>query len=104
MGEYIRQEIWPLLEVKNLLISANENELADYVDHETYGGWKTFKDMWVGPKNAYTFSPLGKVTKYFGEMTAAMNERDKEMKAAGLTGKDDFRMSSKEETCPEFYD
>ena len=60
--------------------------------------------MCNGPGKAYTFSSLGKVFGYIGEIETAMKARDRDMKEAGLTGKDDFRMSTKEETHPEFFD
>lgn len=81
MGEYIRQEIWPLLGENNLLTGASDAELEkNYVDLVVYSGWKTFKDVWNGPDKAYTCIPLRMampMVKYYGPI---MEKRDSEMR------------------------
>lgn len=61
MSEYLKAEIWPLIESKNIVSAAKDDELDNYVQLEMHGAWKTFKDMWKGPeKGASVSMPLGK--------------------------------------------
>ena len=45
--------------------------------------WKSFKDLWKGPKKAYAAMGLGQAISWGGTMMTMMGERDKAMLAEG---------------------
>ena len=63
------------------MAGATESELANYIEPEVYGGWKTFKSKWDGPEKNFTMAPLGKAGAYSDEKGTNDKFRDDEMAA-----------------------
>jgi hypothetical protein len=49
MGEYLREELWGILDDKSLLFGARDDEFINYVQAEPYSKWQVFKNLWDGP-------------------------------------------------------
>ena len=79
MGEYIRQEVWPLIEDQAPLFGAQENELKNYIEPKGYGKIKILKTMWDGTNKGYTSFPLGKAKQFGKDFAKRHKERDDEM-------------------------
>jgi CubicO group peptidase (beta-lactamase class C family) len=82
MAEYMRAELCPCIDGA-ILMGATDEELANYIECESYGGWKMFKDLWNGPYKAPVNMKLGDAGAWGEEMMADFKKRDAEMKAAG---------------------
>ena len=80
MSEYMRQEVWPLLEDQSILTGAEEHELKNFIEPIPYGGMKTFGIMWDGLDKGFTTMSLGKAGSFQSEYEKRTKERDAEMK------------------------
>lgn len=64
MAEYIKQDLHAFLEETGLITGAPDSDFSNYIQIRDQSGWKTFKDMWKGPKKAYACMGLGQSMKW----------------------------------------